>query len=41
MDSGRKEEASEDKHIEFRTSADEESDEQHHSVAAETAASVK
>ena len=40
-DFGRKKETSEDKHIGFRTSADEESEEQHHSVAAETSASVK
>ena len=40
-DFGRKKETSEDKHIGFRTSADEEAEDQHHSVAAETSASVK
>lgn len=40
-DFGRKKDPSEDKHIGFRTSADEVSEEQHPSVAAEISASVK
>ncbi len=40
-DFGRKSEAPEDKHIGFRTSADEEAEEQHRKVAAESAATVE
>ena len=40
-DFGRKKETPEDKHIGFRTSADEEAEEQHRTVAAESAAAVE